>query len=143
MKTITRCVLFYLAVSSNVHAIVLGSEDTSNIYSSVGYTLTDSGLGSVVVLDSNWVLTAAHVVESAPALMVLGDADAGTEGIYFLFDEVITHPNYVSGQFHDDLALIRLSDFDPIIPQPGVIDVSFATLSNVDLSGSLPQTCDD
>jgi secreted trypsin-like serine protease len=141
MKAITRCVLFYLAVSSNVHAIVLGSEDSTNIYSSVGYTLTiDGGFGSVVALDSNWVLTAAHVVESAPGLMVLGDAFAGTEGAYFLFDEVITHPGYVSGEFHHDLALIRLSDADPIVPQPGVIDVSFATLSNVDLSGSLPLT---
>ncbi|MGB5397820.1 MAG: S1 family peptidase, partial [Gammaproteobacteria bacterium] len=141
MKTITRCVLFYLAVSSNVHAIVLGSVDATNKYSSVGYTLTTAGgLGSVVALDSNWVLTAAHVVESAPGLMVMGDAVAGTEGVYFFFDQVITHPNYMPGEFHDDLALIRLSDSDPIKPQPGVIDVSFATLSNVALTGSLPLT---
>jgi hypothetical protein len=35
---------------------------------------------------------------------------------------------------------IHLSDIDPIVPMPGVVDVSFATLSNVSLSGSLPAT---
>jgi hypothetical protein len=85
-------------------------------------------------------LTAAHVVESAPALLVMGDSFTGTDGIYIFFEEVITHPDYVSGEFHDDLALIKLSAIDPIIPTPGIIDASFATLSSVDLSGGLPAT---
>jgi secreted trypsin-like serine protease len=115
--------------------------DTKNTYSSVGYTLTTAGgFGSVVALDPYWVLTAAHVVESDPALMVMGDPNTGAEGAYFFFDQVITHPGYVSGEFHDDLALIKLSAIDPIIPTPGVVDASFATLSNVDLSGGLPAT---
>ncbi len=141
MRAIIRCVLLYLAFTSNVHAIVLGMVDTNNTYSSVGYTLTTAGgFGSVVALDPNWVLTAAHVVESAPALMVMGDPNTGAEGVYIFFDQVITHPGYVPGEFHDDLALIKLSVVDPIIPTPGVVDASFATLSNVDLSGGLPAT---
>ena len=81
--------------------------------------------------------TAAHVVESDPALLVVGDPSTGAEGAYFFFEEVIMHPDYLSGEFHDDLALIKLSPLDPIIPTPGTIDASFATLSNVDLSGGL------
>lgn len=141
MRTTIRSVLLYLVFTSNVHAIVLGTVDTGNLYSSVGYTLTSGGgFGSVVALDSNWVLTAAHVVESAPSLMVMGDPNQGTEGAYFFFDQVITHPGYVPGQFHDDLALIKISALDPIVPTPGIIDASFATLSNVSLSGGLPAT---
>ena len=141
MRVIIRCVVLILALTSSAHAIVLGTVDTNNTYSSVGYTLTAAGgLGSVVALDPYWVLTAAHVVESDPALMVMGDPNSGAEGAYFLFDQVITHPGYVPGEFHDDLALIRLSALDPIIPTPGVIDASFATLSNVDLGSGLPLT---
>jgi hypothetical protein len=141
MKAVIRYVLLYLVYTSSVHAIVLGTVDENNYYSSVGYTLTTAGgLGSVVALDPNWVLTAAHVVESAPALMVMGDSFNGTEGVYFYFDQVITHPEYVSGEFHDDLALIQLSAWDPINPVPGLVDASFATLSNVDPGSSLPAT---
>jgi secreted trypsin-like serine protease len=139
MKTIIRWALLYLVLNSNVHAIVSGEVDTLNTYSSVGYTLTTAGgLGSVVALDPYWVLTAAHVVESPPAMMVMGDPNTGTEGLYFYFDQVIIHPDYIPGEFHDDLALIKLSAFDPINPVPGVVDASFATLSNVNLSGGLP-----
>ena len=143
MRAITRYFLLYLAFTSNVHAIVLGTVDKFNTYSSVGYTLTTAGgLGSVVALDQNWVLTAAHVFGSAPALsdpalLVMGDSFTGVEGAYIYFDEVITHPDYKSGEFHDDLALVKLSAFDPIIPTPGSIDASFATLSNVGLGGGL------
>ena len=140
MRAIIRYCLLYLAFTSNVHAIALGTNDVLNTYSSVGYTLTTAGgLGSVVALDPYWVLTAAHVVESTPALLVMGDPFAGTEGAYIFFEEIITHPDYVSGEFHDDLALIKLSA-DPIIPNPGTIDASFATLSNVGLSVGLPAT---
>jgi secreted trypsin-like serine protease len=138
MRAIIHCVLLYLAFTPSVHAIVLGTVDVDNTYSSVGYTLTSAGgFGSVVALDPNWILTAAHVVESPPALMVMGDA-FGAEGFYIYFDEVIKHPNYVSGEFHDDLALIKLSAFDPI--NPDFVDASFATLSNVGLSSGLPAT---
>jgi secreted trypsin-like serine protease len=141
MRAIIRYFLIYLALTSNVHAIVLGTIDEDNIYSSVGYTLTSGGgLGSVVALDPYWVLTAAHVVESDPALLVMGDSFTGAEGAYIFFEEVITHPDYVSGEFHDDLALVKLSAIDPIIPTPGSIDASFATLSNVSLSSGLPAT---
>ena len=111
MRAIIRYFLLYLALTSNVHAIVLGENDVLNMYSSVGYTITTAlGLGSVVALDPNWVLTAAHVVESAdPALLVMGNNIAGTEGVYVFFEEVITHPDYVPGEFHDDLALVKLS----------------------------------
>jgi hypothetical protein len=70
----------------------------------------------------------------------MGDPNTGAEGIYIFIDQVIPHYNYVSGEFHDDLALIKLSAIDPIIPTPGVIDASFATLSNVELSLGLPAT---
>jgi len=141
MRAIIRYFLLYLALTSNVHAIALGTIDENNIYSSVGYTLTTAGgLGSVVALDPNWVLTAAHVVESAPALLVMGDSFTGAEGAYIFIEEVITHPDYVPSEFHDDLALIKLSALDPIIPTPGSIDASFATLSAVGLSSGLQAT---
>ena len=142
MRLIIRCAALYLAISSSAQAIVMGTDDISNTYSSVGYTLTSGGaLGSVVALTPNWILTAAHVVEDAPALVVMGDAFAGTEGAYIFFDQVILHHDYVSGEFHDDLALVRISDIDPINPVPGYIDASFATLSNVDPGSSvLPST---
>ena len=139
MKSIICYVLLYLAFITNLHAIVLGEVDDQNTYSSVGYAITSTGgFGSVVALDPHWVLTAAHVVESSPSFMVMGDSYNVAESFYILFDEVITHPGYVPGEFHDDLALIKLSASDPIVPNPGVVDVSFATLSNVDLNGGLP-----
>ena len=140
MSAIIRFLLLYLTFTSNVNAIVFGTVDDKNMYSSVGYTLTTAGLGSVVALDPNWVLTAAHVVENPPSFLIMGDPTTGAEGIYLFIDQVITPDEYVSGEFHDDLALIHLSDADPIIPTPGVVDASFATLSNVGLSGGLPVT---
>ena len=86
MRAIIRYFLIYMALTSNVHAIVFGTDDVLNTYSSVGYTITTAGgLGSVVALDQNWILTAAHVVESDPALLVMGDSFSGTEGVYFFF----------------------------------------------------------
>lgn len=142
MKVIFRYCMLYLALNTSAHAVVLGTEDTLNTYSSVGYTLGTTGaLGSVVALAPNWVLTAAHVVEDAPAFVVMGDPYSDAEGIYLFIDQVITHPEYVPGEFHDDLALIRLSDIDPINPIPGIVDASFATLSNMGLGDSpLPTT---
>jgi len=144
MKTIVRYFLIYLALTSNVNAIVLGTVDEGNIYSSVGYTLTTSGaFGSVVALDPNWVLTAAHVVanlgETDSVLLIMGDPNTGAEGAY-IADQIITHPSYSAGEFHDDLALIHIIDYDPIVPTPGVVDASFATLSNVSLTDGLPAT---
>jgi hypothetical protein len=113
--------------------------DGSNAYSSVGYTFTGTALGSVVAIDPYWVLTAAHVVETGTLYLVMGDPITGAEGLY-LPDQVIIHPDYEPGEFHDDLALINLSVITPITPVPGVIDASFATLSNVDRNGGLPAT---
>lgn len=142
MKRFIRGAACCLALSSNAHAIVSGTVDADNIYSPVGYTLTGSGsLGSVVALDPLWVLTAAHVVDAAdPLLLVMGDPNSGAEGLYLYFDQVIIHPDYVPGEFHDDLALINLNGVDPIEPVPGVVDASFATLSNVGLHGGMPAT---
>lgn len=139
IKVIIRNILLYSSLLiTNANAIVSGTEDDSNSYSSVGYTLTYAGaLGSVVAIDPNWVLTAAHVADGGPAYLVMGDP-AGAEGIYIYIDQVIFHPDYVSGEFHDDLALIHLSDIDPI--DTNQVDTSFATLSNVSLSNDLPTT---
>jgi len=106
----------------------------------VGYTVGTAGtLGSVVAIDQNWVLTAAHVVEDQPAFLIMGDPNTpGAEGVYFLIEQVIPHHNYIPGEFHDDLALIKLSVADTI--NPSLVDASFATLSNVDPSGGLPGT---
>ena len=140
MKAIIRYCLLYLALTSNAQAIFLGTVDASNTYSSVGYTIGTGGtLGSVVALDSEWLLTAAHVVDDPPALIIMGDPNpGGAEGVYFFIEQVIFHDDYVSGEFHDDLALIKLSAADPI--NLNFVDASFATLSNVDLSLGLPAT---
>ncbi len=139
MKTLIRCSVCCLALSSNVHAITAGSVDADNTHSSVGYTFTGTSLGSVVALDPYWVLTAAHVVEAGTLFLVVGDPNTGAEGLY-LPGQVIIHPDYVAGEFHDDLALINLSAVTPIEPVPGIVDASFATLSNVDLASGLPAT---
>jgi hypothetical protein len=139
MKTLIRCSACCLALSSNAHAITSGTVDGSNAYSSVGYTFTGTALGSVVAIDPFWVLTAAHVVETGTLYLVMGDPITGAEGLY-LPDQIIIHPDYEPGEFHDDLALINLSPANPIEPVPGVVDASFATLSSVDLSSGLPVT---
>jgi secreted trypsin-like serine protease len=106
IKKIIRYCFLCLALTSNAQAIVLGSIDASNTYSSVGYLVGSGGtLGSVVALDSQWMLTAAHVVDDSPAFIVMGDPNTGAEGVYFFIDQVIPHHNYVAGQFHDDLEL--------------------------------------
>ncbi len=136
---IFRSLCFCVALSSsNAHAIVLGNVDLDNTYSSVGYVAGLTSLGTVVALDPFWVLTAAHVVDGGIALLVMGDPNTGNEGAYFFFEEIIIHENYVSGETHDDLALIHLSAADPI--NPALVDASFATLSNVDLGTGLPAT---
>jgi len=137
MKTLTRCSACCLALSANVHAITVGTVDAGNTYSSVGYTFTGTALGSVVALDPYWLLTAAHVVETGTLFLVMGNPNNKAEGAY-LPDHVVIHPDYVPGEFHDDLALINLSVINPIIPDPGDVDASFATLSDVDLAGGLP-----
>ncbi len=159
MKSIIRLLVLYLALSSAAHAIVDGAIDVNNTYSSVGYTGTLGGaFGSLVAIDSSWVLTAAHVVAvdvptgvlnppvDSPVFMVLGNPQQADpfgpgEQFFIFFDEVIIHPNYVSGEFHDDLALIKVSQ---TIPDTDAIDLasgleaSFATLSNVDLDFTSP-----
>ena len=149
MKSIFRLCVVYLALNSTAQAIVNGKVDVGNVYSSVGYTFGLSGaFGSVVAIDSHWVLTAAHVVDALPTppgigdpFVVLGDPIALTEGVYgfsFALEEIILHPDHVVGEFHDDIALIRMPSLDPIVPIPGLIDMSFATLSNVDLDPTSP-----
>ncbi len=152
MKLILRLCIVYLAMNASAHAVVNGEVDVGNVYSSVGYVFGTSEMsgafGSVVAIDSQWVLTAAHVVDTLPSppvggnpLLILGDPVAGTEGIYgfpFALEEIILHPDYVPGELHDDIALIRMSSLDPIVPTPGLIDTSFATLSNVDLDPTSP-----
>jgi len=70
----------------------------------VGYTLATGGAsGSVVALDPYWVLTAAHVVdvpESPPAALIMGgpNPDTSAEGIYIYVDQVVLHPDYVTGE---------------------------------------------
>jgi hypothetical protein len=139
MKTLVRCSACWLALSSNACAITAGTVDADNTYSSVGYTFAGTSLGSVVALDPYWVLTAAHVIEAGTRFLVMGDPNTGAEGLC-LPGQVIIHPDYVAGEFHDDLALINLSAVTPIEPVPGVVDASFATLSNVDLTSGLPAT---
>ena len=105
IRAIVGSCLLLLALASNLNAIVLGTDDVLNTYSSVGYTLTTGGaLGGVVALDPYWVLTAAHVVdvpESSPAALIMGDPnpDTNAEGIYIYVDQVILHPDYVTGEF--------------------------------------------
>jgi hypothetical protein len=90
MKAIIRYCLLYLALTSNAQAIGLGVVDASNTYSSVGYTIgTGATLGSVVALDSEWLLTAAHVVDELPAFIIMGDPNTGAEGIYIFIEQVI------------------------------------------------------
>ncbi len=145
-RRIGGALICYLALCSNVHAIVLGMVDVDNTYNSVGFVLASTDLtavaGSVVALSPDWALTAAHVVEDVAAeggtvILAMGDPNpGGVVAFHFFIDEIVIHENYDSGQFHDDLALIKVSAIDPI--NPGIVDVSFATLSNADLDSTSP-----
>ena len=74
MKATMRYCLLFLVLTSNAHAVSVGVVDELNDYSSVGFTIgTGGSLGSVVALDSQWLLTAAHVVDSPPAFVIMGD----------------------------------------------------------------------
>ncbi|MDA0823795.1 MAG: trypsin-like serine protease [Proteobacteria bacterium] len=140
MKTIGCSFILLLALSSNTLAIVDGQVAGINEYQSVGSVISGGGgLGSFVALSSTWVLTAAHVVDNDPnAILIAGHQDAPGGEAFFFAEQVILHPDYVAGEFHDDLALIKLSDFDPIVPSAH--NISFATLSNVALPTNIPMT---
>ncbi|XP_036410805.1 vitamin K-dependent protein C [Megalops cyprinoides] len=67
-----------------------------------------------VLLDNNWVLTAAHCLERNPQLSVrLGDYERfkieGTE-VTAIVSESIPHPNYNSITVDNDIALLRLAE---------------------------------
>jgi hypothetical protein len=145
MKAIARILLLLGALSSNAHAVVMGNLAGIDDYSSVGSVISGGGgLGSFVAISDLWVLTAAHVVDSSDsALLVGGHPNAPPVGLhlggeaFFLFvDDIIIHPGYTVNEFHDDLALIKLSDVNPILPTDQ--SMSFATFSSVPLPGTLP-----
>ncbi|MFT4583254.1 MAG: secreted trypsin-like serine protease [Gammaproteobacteria bacterium] len=134
-----------MVLSSNAQAIVGGQIAGIDEYQSVGSViaidaaLNTARLGSFVALSSTWVLTAAHVVDSpGGALLIGGHQDAPAGEPFFFIERIILHPNYMVGESHDDLALIKLSDFDPIVPSAH--NMSFATLSNVALPTGIPTT---
>jgi hypothetical protein len=145
MKILSRYVVLLMVLSSNAHAIMGGQIAGIDEYQSVGSViaidaaLNTARLGSFVALSSTWVLTAAYVVDSpGGALLIGGHQDAPAGEPFFFIERIILHPNYMVGESHDDLALIKLSDFDPIVPSAH--NMSFATLSNVALPTGIPTT---
>ena len=140
MKTIARYLFICSLVMSNAHAVMMGNLAGVNDYSSVGSVISGGGgLGSFVAVSDLWVLTAAHVVDTSPgAALIGGHPDSPSGEAYFIYvEDIIIHPDYTPGEFHDDLALIKLSDIDPIVPN--AYSMSFATFSSVPLPGTLPE----
>ena len=142
MKTISLSFALAFFVHSTAHAIVGGQLSDPDEYQQIGAVVGGSGIGSFVALSENWVLTAAHVVDTASTastLLIGGHPDTPIIGEpFFLAEQIILPPDYVMGEFHDDLALIKLSALSVI--QPSLHNMSFATLSNVAVTGSLPGT---
>ncbi|MCB1868173.1 MAG: trypsin-like serine protease [Gammaproteobacteria bacterium] len=134
MKSLARCLFLYIMLNSSAHAIVMGNLADIDEYSEIGSVVTFSSIGSFVAVSEFWVLTAAHVVDTTPPLVLIGGHPDGAAGEDFFFiGQVIIHPNYVTGELHDDLALIQTTGIDPL-----TANVSFATFSSLALPGNLP-----
>lgn len=141
MKLIVRSLLLYLVLHSSTYAIVGGTASGISEYDSVGsianFTATGIGIGSFVAISPSWVLTAAHVVD-VPGTLIL-TVGVGAAEVNYIGESAIFHPAYDVGEFHDDLALVKVFLEDIM---PSVHPTSFATLSNVPLipSSIIPTT---
>jgi hypothetical protein len=100
---------------------------------------------TAVLIDSEWVLTAAHCLEveasfygivpdTANTVFYIGGTDASpdntvnepSEGDLYEIDHIVIHPDYSEGQEHD-LALLHLTN-----PVPGITPANINTVSMVD-----------
>lgn len=77
--------------------------DHANRFPSVGRLTGNGATGSGVLIGDRWVLTAAHVA----AAVTSPSFEVG--GANYSVSTTIVHPDYLSGSFESDLALILLS----------------------------------
>lgn len=108
--------LFPLVTTAKAITIRNDTSDQSyvtlgNQYSSVGKITTSNSVASGVLIGSNWVLTAAHVVKSATNIkFVIGGQTLTTSNAYF---HPLWNGNPLAG---NDIGLIQLSTGSSIAP---------------------------
>jgi Trypsin/Family of unknown function (DUF5977) len=99
-----------------------------------------------VILNENWILTAAHVVtypnsntqiESNKITVKLGSSNVN-DGVSYNADMIIRHANYNSSQIYDDIALIHLST--PISFNANISAISYSTSGDADVVVDMPAT---
>lgn len=103
----SACGVLLIACASASHAVVTRHDVSDSLYQSlgnafpsVGIIVTDSGYGSATLIGSSWVLTAAHVVETATS------ATFSPDGITpFSATGVFIHPAYDADTLANDFAL--------------------------------------
>lgn len=100
------------SVSTTVTRIVGGEEAATStwgwavsIYISPGYLCGGS------ILSSEWIITAAHCVNSASASQITVYAGSNTRwsGQSRSVSALTVHPNYISSTYANDIALLKLS----------------------------------
>ncbi|XP_072754349.1 inactive CLIP domain-containing serine protease A3 [Anoplolepis gracilipes] len=85
---------------------------------------TNDYLGGGVLIDPMYVLTAAHKVagygnDEIKAKLGVWDAKSPTS-VDISISKVTLHPNYTSGNLHNDIAVLKLSSAAPIATNPNI-----------------------
>lgn len=106
-----------ISIKDKLKGVIGGNQiSINNAPYQVAVFRNDGGRAGGVILNENWILTAAHVVtdgfdQQIPAsqLIIRAGSSSVNGGETINVDQVIRHPNYTSGSINNDIALIHLA----------------------------------